>query len=178
MTTAEFISRQDYSYIITYSLNRGEKHTRLKAAARELFKQRRKRLLTANAPELPAIRAQLRSLELIWGLDLMPLTDSAGAFQITASPIAIIKSDSTDVAQIRRFLQQPVVNSFDWMCAPVYRDALVFYDAQDKAIGVLNICFGCDRMLTHMGEEVCADTATYQGLKQVLMHLGHSIVEE
>ena len=104
MTTAEFISRQDYSYIITYSLNRGEKHTRLKAAVRELFKQGRKRLLTASAPELPAIKAQLRSLELIWGLDLMPLMDSAGAFQITASPIAIIKSDSTDVAQIRRFL--------------------------------------------------------------------------
>ncbi|MBF9140010.1 hypothetical protein [Hymenobacter properus] len=178
MTTAEFISKLDCNYIISYSFNRGGKLTQLKAAAGELFQRNRKQLLHVSASELPAIRAQLRNLEQLWGLNLMPLTDRAGAFHITALPIAKIGVDCADTERIRHFLQLPVVNSFDWMCAPIYRDALAFYDAQDKLIDVLNICFSCDRMVTHMGEEVYADTATYQGLKQVLTHLGHSIVEE
>lgn len=178
MTTADFISSQAYSYIITYSLNRGEKLTQLKAVASALFKEGRKSLLTASAPELPAIRTQLRNLERLWGLDLMPLTDSASAFQITASPVAKIKSDSTDAEQIRRFLQQPVVNRFHWMCGPLYRDALGFYDDQNNLLGVLNICFGCDLMLTDKGEEVDADASTYRELKYLLTHLGHDISEE
>jgi hypothetical protein len=177
MTTAEFISGQHCSYIITYSFNRGEKLTRLKAAASKLFQEIRKQLLHASATELLAMRTQLRNLEQLWGLELLPLIDSAGALHVTATPIAEIGVESAEAEQLRYYLRQPVVQSFDWMCGPVYGDALAFYDAQGTLITVLNICFGCDRMLTHQGEEVRADVATYQGLKQVLMRLGHSITE-
>jgi len=64
------------------------------------------------------------------------------------------------------------------MCAPVYRDALVFYDGQDNLCGVLNICFGCDKMITHQQREVTAGTATYQELKQFMTGLGHVISEK
>ena len=63
------------------------------------------------------------------------------------------------------------------MCAPVYRDALAFYDSQDNLCAVLNICFGCDKMLTAKQQEISADTNAYQELKQFLTELGHVIAK-
>lgn len=177
MTIHEFWRTQSFSYIQTYSLNRGAKLDALSLAASQQFTALRQQLIITNAAQLPAIRENLRSLEHGRDLTLMPLTDKAGAFQITASPVAKIAAGTLAAVGLAAILAVPVRQQYDWMCALVYRDALAFYDSRDNLCGVLNICFGCDRMITHQQKEIAADTATYQNLKQFLTELGHVITE-
>ena len=176
MTSGDFWRQQEFDYLVTYSFNRGPKLTALKAAAKECFRQTRKQLLTSSAAQLPALREKLRLLERTYDLDFLTLTQENSAFHITASPIARIEKNSVVVQAFAVILQAPVINQMDWMCAPVYRDALAFYDAQHKLVSVLNICFSCDRMLTATGLEIQADTTTYDILRGYLTQLGHLIV--
>ena len=95
-----------------------------------------------------------------------------------ASPVAKIAAETPEAACLAVILAASVSEQDHWMCAPVYRDALAFYDGQDNLCGVLNICFGCDKMITHQQREVTAGTATYQELKQFMTGLGHVISEK
>ena len=178
MTTNQFWRAQSFSYIVTYSFNRGAKLDALLHAAHQQFAEVRKELLTAPIEWLPAMRENLRSLEQGRNLMLLPLTEELKTFQITASPVARIAVETPDATRLAAILAKPVWDQAHWMCAPVYRDALAFYDSQDNLCGVLNICFGCDRMITHRQQDVAADTTTYQELKKFFVDLGHNIVEQ
>ena len=178
MTTNQFWCAQSFSYILTYSFNRGVKLDALLHAAHQQFAEVRKELLTAPIERLPATRENLRSLEQGRNLMLLPLTEELKTFQITASPVARIAVETLEAACLAAILTVLVSEQDHWMCAPVYRDALVFYDGQDNLCGVLNICFGCDKMITHQQREVTAGTATYQELKQFMTGLGHVISEK
>ena len=87
-------------------------------------------------------------------------------------------AETPEAACLAVILAALVSEQDHWMCAPVYRDALAFYDGQDNLCGVLNICFGCDRMITHRQQDVAADTTAYQELKKFFIDLGHVIVEQ
>lgn len=123
------------------------------------------------------LQKQLKDLKRIYDLDQQGLTEGLDTFHLTASPVARIVSASGEITALKTALCTPVVKQFDWMCAPIYRDALVFYSEQDELLSVLNICFGCDRMLTQTGDEIEADATTCEMLKQYLTQLGHPIVE-
>ncbi|RYU75620.1 hypothetical protein [Hymenobacter persicinus] len=173
--TARFWLNQRFSYIQTYSFNRGPKLAAFNQAAKQRFSAVRQELLTAPSARLPAMRENLRCLERGWDLTSLLLTEGENAYHITASPVAIITADSLDAERLAAILATPVCHQFDWMCGPVYRDALAFYDAQGRLRAVLNICFGCDKMLTDQQQEIAADSSTYQRLKQLLIELGHVI---
>ena len=178
MTTNQFWRAQSFSYIPTYSFNRGVKLDALLHAANQQFAEVRKELLTAPIERLPAMRENLRSLEQGRNLTLLPLTEELKTFQITASPVAKIVAETPEAACLAAILAVLVSEQDYWMSAPVYRDALAFYDGQDSLCEVLNICFGCDKMITHQQREVTAGTATYQELKQFMTGLGHVTSEK
>jgi len=87
-------------------------------------------------------------------------------------------AETPEAACLAVILAALVPEQDHWMCAPVYRDALAFYDGQDNSCGVLNSCFGCDKMITHQQREVTAGTAAYQELKQFMTGLGHVTSEK
>jgi hypothetical protein len=177
MTIAEFWKQQEFSYLVTYSFNRGPKLDALRSAAKLLFQQTRSSLLTADKYQLPALREQLRLLERTHYLDLLPLTKGPTTFHLTASPISRLGKREEAAAEIAAILQKPVVNQCYSMCGPIYRDAIVFYDTQNRLTNVLNICFSCDQMLAHSGQQIEADTTTYKELRAYLVQLGHPIVD-
>lgn len=88
----------------------------------------------------------------------------------------MIEKNTLATQTLAAILQTPVVNQNDWMCGPVYRDALAFYDEQDRLVSVLNVCFNCEYMMTDTGCAIQADAATYEALSSYLTHLGHPIV--
>jgi hypothetical protein len=178
MTTNEFWRRQEFSYLITYSFNRGHKLAALRDAAKALFQQTRKELLTTVSVQLPALREQLHLLKHTYHLDSLTLTQGHDAFHITASPVARIEKDTVVAQKLASILQTQVVNRIHWMCGPIYRDAVAFYDEEHRLVNVLNICFSCDRMVTAGGVEIAADTDTYQALSRYLVQLWHLIVAE
>ena len=116
-------------------------------------------------------------LERTHGLDLLTLTEGLNAYHITAEPVAAIGAKSAAAQALADWLQLPVVNQLHSMCGPLYRDALAFYGERKQLVGVLNICFSCNQMVNHAGQEVQADTAGYQALRAFLTELGHQISE-
>lgn len=150
---------------------------RLSRAAKALAGYKRIELLSASRAELPRLRNELQLLEKTHELKMRSLTEGLSAMHITALPVAELNADSDEIQRIAQLMRTPVLMTYDWMCWPVYRDALAFYNVENQLVGVLNICFGCDRMLTHAGEEITADTSTYQALRALLSDLGHIISE-
>ncbi|GAA4496173.1 hypothetical protein GCM10023172_08980 [Hymenobacter ginsengisoli] len=178
MTTAQFWKQQEFSYLVTFSFNRGPKLDALRGAAKELFQQTRSSLLTAKTQQLPALREQLRLLERTHNLDLLTLTPGPAAFHVTASPISKLENNVEAIQKIASILQRSVIQQYHWMCGPVYRDALAFYNVQNELTNVLNICFSCDQMVTAGGQQIEADASTYKALRACLVQLGHPIAEE
>jgi hypothetical protein len=99
-------------------------------------------------------------------------------FHITAVPVAVVRPGEAVAEQLATVLRLSISEQMDWMCAPVYRDALAFYDEQHQIVRVLNICFACDRMLTDSGVEIQADKQVYRQLRAILERLGHPTAEE
>jgi hypothetical protein len=133
----------------------------------------RGQLLHTSGAELQQLRQRIRVCEkgvsdLFW----RPLTQGA-AINITAVPVA--RLPAAECGPLAELLRRPVLDRIDWMCWPVYRDALVFYDLQGRLMSVLSICFECERMCTKWGGDVAADVTVYQDLKILLQQLGHPV---
>jgi hypothetical protein len=82
----------------------------------------------------------------------------------------------TDASQsLIEILHTAIEEEVLWVCAPIYRDAILFYDDSDQLINGINICFECDRIESISGEHIATDFKTFKYLKQLLLTLGHPI---
>ncbi len=63
------------------------------------------------------------------------------------------------------------------MCAPIYRDAIVFYK-DNKIVSTLNVCLSCEYMETKMFKHVNADNETYKLFRQFFIDCGHHVEEK
>ncbi|RSK24166.1 hypothetical protein [Hymenobacter metallilatus] len=167
-----------FTHITTFSLLRGQKWEQLQQAAQRLAVEGRMQLLTATAAELPARRAYLERLRCYPQPGQTTLTPGLlEAYHLTATPVATLPRLSSPVQRLETLLHLPLKHPPGWMCGPVYRDAIAFY--QDlKLVRVLNICFSCEKMLLDSGQALLADVAVYAGLRQLLLELGHPIGNE
>jgi hypothetical protein len=166
MTARAFWEQQDFSYLVTYSFNRGVKLV-------ELLERTTQALRTARFMQQPALQRQLESLTR--GNYL--LTEGLSAVHSTATQIAQLSHDSVEAQQIASAFGRSTAPLVASGCGPVYRDALAFYGKQHELLSVLNICFECQYMQTEAGLLIEADTATYNLLRQLLQQLGHPISE-
>lgn len=175
MNTLEYWRGLRFDYIITYSLLRGPKWEHLVEAMRQEKDISRRALLTATPAELPELRARLKRIERKNDLETLLTTAGNQAYNITATPTATLNRDSTEVEELGRILQMPCQNLLYFMCAPVFRDALAFYNAKHELAGVLNICFGCNVMQTESGQDVEADYHVYGQLREWFQQFVHQI---
>jgi hypothetical protein len=177
MTAARFWELQQFSYIETYSFNRGPKLAALHAATTAAIEQTRLAMATAPFRDQRKLGYQLRTLqgEIAHLLTEKPLTDKQGAFEATAERIALVRQDSAAALRLRAIFEKPAKQVVHFMCLPIYRDALAFYNAQGQLLRVLNSCFECLAMRTESGVTVEADVVAYEELQQLLRELGHPI---
>jgi hypothetical protein len=167
MLLSDFWARQRFSYVVTYSFQRGPELAALK-------KQLQQELETARYMRRAAIYKQLEALE----RHSLTLTQGLGPVHSTATAVAKLASDSAEVQQLTQTLQRAAKQEWFAMCPPIYRDALAFYNEAGELASVLNICFQCQFMCTDQAEEVEADGATYDFLCAFLRQLGHPIAED
>ncbi|MBX0289410.1 hypothetical protein K3G63_03125 [Hymenobacter sp. HSC-4F20] len=175
MSTQDYWRGLSFDYIITYSLLRGSKWQQLQDARRKERETSRRLLLTAPPAQLPELRAQLHRLEHQLDLQTRLTTDNNRAYNITTTPVAKLQRDTPEVAELGRLLQAPCTELLYPMCAPVFRDALAFYNAGHELLSVLNICFSCNVMQTENGQNVEADYLMYTPLQEWFQRLGHQI---
>ena len=142
MTSGEYWTALDFSYLKTFSFNR--------------------------EPEPTGQRADI-SIRLI---------DQTGKLHQTAKAINTFTRQDNLVKELGVILTVPVTEQHDWMCAPIYRDAIAFYDQQDKLVSVLNICFQCDSLLNECEQRLDTDYSVFTRLRTLLTEVGHPIENE
>ena len=167
MTAGQFWELRQFSYLETYSFNRGPKRA-------ALIQQAQQELRTAHYMRQPALRTLLEHLEN--GRDT--LTQGLKDLHSTAICVAKIAHGSAQAQQVAAIFRQAGQQQAYAMCWPIYRDALAFYDAQDKLLRVLNICFKCQYTQADNGSYVEARAAFYQGLRAYLAQQGQPIEQE
>ena len=84
----------------------------------------------------------------------------------------------TEKSKIISILQTPIHDIPRWLCAPYYRDALVFYSADNQIVSTLNICVSCQYMETTMFNHINGDYKTYDLLKRFFIEIGHEVEDE
>jgi hypothetical protein len=166
-TSSDYINELKFDYIETYSFQRGPTYDAyLKEYFELLNKQEKKKL----SPE-----QEISFLALInQGLTQSLIYDS-GKLHPSAKIIRTFKEREPEIERLTTILQTEVTDVPMWMCAPAYRDAVIFYDNSGNIISTLNICFSCDYMARSSFLDIHADVKTYALLKQFFVELGHEI---
>jgi hypothetical protein len=162
MTAGRFWELQQFSYVETYSFNRDPKRA-------TVIRQAKEELRVARYMRQPALRQLVERLE----SGIYMLTQGLEHIHPTATRVAKIDQSSAQGQQLAAIFRQAGKPEWYAMCAPIYRDALAFYDAQGQLVRVLNICFECQHMQADTGSQVEADEAVYQALRLYLAQLGH-----
>ena len=169
-TSTEFINSFSFDYVETYSFQRGKQfHVQQKKLEKEYEKlKKRKSKLTIEEEE------RLFILNGLCGQTQYLLNETN---QLHYSNI---KTSTFSFADPKTNLLKSILNTEikdipSWMCGPIYRDAFVFYDKEDKIVSVLNICLSCEYMETMKFNFVNGDYKTYELLKIFFINIGHDI---
>lgn len=85
------------------------------------------------------------------------------------------KNDHPTAARIKEILQTEIEDSQAYLCMPVYREALVFYDENEKIISILNICLTCLFVHADSCDRIKVDYKAYEWLRRLFQGLGHEI---
>ena len=76
---------------------------------------------------------------------------------------------------LANILHTPYTDHDAWMCWPVYREAILFYNERDALIDGLNIGFQCSFVLNLKNESILTDRKVFKKLLTLLINLGHKI---
>ncbi|OQP57995.1 hypothetical protein [Niastella populi] len=161
MNTAEYIDSIVFDYVETWSFNREPEEKQVNAEYEQV------RSIEDIEERLTAYTVLERKYAV--------LINDAGQFHPFAKKINTFKSDHPLSARLKQVLQTPIEQKFSLLCAPVYRDALVFYDHKNNVVSNLNICFACMYMYAAPHQDIKADYKTYDWLKTLLLENGHEI---
>lgn len=85
------------------------------------------------------------------------------------------KYDHPTAERIIQILQTEIEDSMAYLCTPVYREALVFYDESEKIISILNICLTCLDLHAAPHNRIKGDYKAFEWLRRLFQELGHEI---
>ncbi|RYZ86208.1 MAG: hypothetical protein EOP04_14335 [Proteobacteria bacterium] len=173
MTTSQYIDSFRFISISTFSFQRGEEYLRLNLEMKKRLQSLNVRRYKKN--DLSEVQDnEFQDLSTRLGTTSY-LTDSDGSFHESARKISgdVINGDISN--RLVEILRTSVVNLANWMCAPVYRDAVVFYDVDYKIVSVLNVCFSCEALSLENGQLLEADITVFPMLRDLFMSLGHEL---
>jgi len=169
--TDEFIERLEFEYIETYSFQRGSDFEKDFEKVNNFrvwkvgFNQKKK---SYSDTELEKVRELEKKLHPY-------LLNGDGVLHYSAEKKGHFKKEGLVVKELREILTIPTDEVNHWMCAPFYRDAVVFYDENNQIVDVLNVCLSCDHMFSWKRGPVDAGYETYQRIKQFFIDIGHQV---
>jgi len=103
------------------------------------------------------------------------LINEKGQFHPSSEKINTINGNDSKVHALKKILSIEAAEIPMWLCAPVYRDAIVFYDKENNIVSTLNVCLSCQYMETKMFNHVNGDYKTYDLLKKFFINIGHEV---
>lgn len=108
-------------------------------------------------------------------LSMYSLVTSDSLFQPESKRTGTFKNGHPIAERIKQILQTEIEDSQAYLCAPVYREALVFYDETDKVVSILNICLTCLNLHAEPHNRIKGDYKAFEWLRRLFQELGHEI---
>jgi hypothetical protein len=173
ISSPDYVNSLRFDYIETYSFQRGgDYQVRGNVILAEL-----ETLKTRSEDETlsPVEEERYTHLNNVYHKVGSYIIDENGQFHQSALKTNTFKRHSPEVDRLLTILNIPAINIPYWMCAPVYRDAVVFYDKDGEVISTLNVCLGCEYMAIQPSLQINADTKSYKLIKQFFIDLGHQV---
>jgi hypothetical protein len=173
IASTDFINDLTFDYVETYSFQRGQefeenkifsqiKYDRLKS------KKARYHILSTDEEE------ELLTLDGLLGYTQY-LINNKGQFHPSSKRTHTFLNGDPNIDRIKSILKTKINDIPRWLCAPVYRDALVFYNSDNKIVSALNICLSCQSMETKMFDHINGDYETYDLFKRFFIDIGHEV---
>ena len=176
-TTCDFIGNLDFEYVTTHSFQRGQLMADLEANIQKEVNKKKTDFREKNKGT--RIKSSMLSSLFDNRVNKFPfLLDKNGNFHQTNETTHTFNHNTPQFQRFKTILLTPVRENLAFMCFPVYRDALVFYDKNNKIVEVLNICLSCCYMQLKNGNYLDADISVYELLSTFFIDLGHKIEED
>lgn len=174
--STDFITTLTFDYVETYSFQRGAEFEKSrKEMQNEFGKLKARKEKCNNLTETEEERyVELNSLVSF----TQYLLNDKGQFHPSAQKINNFRSNDPNIDRIKSILLTEVIDIPQWLCGPVYRDAIVFYDKDNTIITALNICLSCQFMETKMFNHIDGDFKTYDLFKSFFIDIGHEVEEQ
>jgi hypothetical protein len=83
-----------------------------------------------------------------------------------------IRNGDPAVDRIKSILQTEIKEKPAWLCAPVFRDAIIFYDPNGQIVSALNICLSCQYLETKIFHQINGGYKTFDLFKSFFIDLG------
>jgi hypothetical protein len=171
--STDFIKNLSFDYVEVYSFQRGkefEENSKLLQSEYESLKTKKEKF-----DSLP-ISEEDRLLELNQLLRVTQyLLDENGQFHPSSKKTHTFKHGDPHIERIKAILLTEITEIPQWLCAPIYRDALVFFSKDNKIVTVLNICLSCQYMETNRFNHIHSDYITYDLFKHFFIDIGHDV---
>jgi hypothetical protein len=146
--SADYINELVFDYIETYSYRRGAEYEKLEAEAN----------LTSN-------------LDILYNRNIV---DKNGQFFPYSIKTNTFQHGHPIIDRIKQLLQLEISEHLQMLCAPEYRDAIIFYDHNHRIVSCLQVCLSCFFMKIE-NCELKADYKTYGFLKKLFLEIGHNV---
>lgn len=175
ISSIDYINSLTFDYVETYSFQRGtdfEKNLKLISPEYDRLEVRKERRNNLTQKE----EERLLELKELLGYTQYLINDKQ-QFHSSSKKINTFQFTDPIVTRLTTILRTEIRDIPQWMCAPTYRDAVVFYDKNDKIISTLNICLSCQYMETKMFKHIDGDYETYDLLKRFFIDIGHDVEE-
>ena len=168
----EFIEKIDFEYFETYSLQRGKKFEEEIESLESEFAN-----IKSKTDRNETQKKRLSELDELLNFTQV-IINKKGQFHFSAEKINRIEKTDSKSKRLIEILKTEINDIPNWMCAPIYRDAILFYDKNETLIQQLNICLSCEYMETELFNHINADFKTYELMREFLIEIGHKIGTE
>jgi hypothetical protein len=119
--------------------------------------------------EYEQLKAANRDLEYNGGI-----VNENGEFFPYSIKTHTFQHDHPTAIRIKELLQIEIEAHLPMLCAPVFREAVIFYDRNNRIVSALNICLTCSYLQAEK-LQLKADYKTYGYLKKLFLELGHNV---
>lgn len=164
MTSGQFIENLDYQYIEIYSLLRLEE-------TREYVEKLYQQLKSTNDERE---RKGLLDLSIRGNQKLLHET---GRPHPTAMRTNVFQCNHPKAKELMDIFSIEYTEQNDWMCAPVFREMIVFYSKENEVKSILNICLSCDNVEDENRNDLRTDFKVFNKLRTYFKSIGHQIEE-
>lgn len=169
----DYIDNLTFDYIETYSFQRGEdfedelRSIKPEYATLKVRKEKRNNLTQAEEARFSELHELLAFTQY--------LVNEKGEFHPSSRKKNTFQSEDPIVQRLRHILGKKTNYVPMYLCAPTYRDAIVFYKKERTIVSVLNVCLSCLYMETKKFNHLKADYETYDLLKTLFLEIGHEV---